>query len=98
MKGFYYVYILLCKDKTYYTGVTNNIERRLLEHNSGMSEDSYTQMRRPVELKYYQLFNSIEEAIRWEKKIKKWSQRKKEALIDKNYHLLPELSKKIKLE
>jgi putative endonuclease len=90
----YFVYILHCSDNTYYTGITNNLARRLAEHESGKYKTSYTYPRRPVVLVYYQQFNSPVTAIRFEKKIKKWSQAKKQALIDKNFHLLPELSKK----
>ncbi|MDO5978204.1 GIY-YIG nuclease family protein [Flavivirga spongiicola] len=41
---FYYVYILLCSDKTYYTGMTNNLERRINQHESGYRKDSYTNL------------------------------------------------------
>ncbi|WP_317169112.1 GIY-YIG nuclease family protein [Flavivirga algicola] len=39
---FYYVYILLCSDKTYYTGMTNDLERRINQHKSGYRKDGYT--------------------------------------------------------
>lgn len=90
----YYVYILWCADKTYYTGVTNNIERRFNEHCYGRNVTSYTFSRRPVELVFCEEFYDVEMAIAFEKKLKKWSQKKKEALINENYHLLPGLSKK----
>ena len=90
----YYVYILECSDKTYYTGVTNNISLRLSQHQNGKSKDSYTYSRRPLELVYYAEFTDINIAIRKEKQIKKWSKKKKEALINDNYDLLPNLSKK----
>ncbi|MBL0330303.1 MAG: GIY-YIG nuclease family protein [Bacteroidetes bacterium] len=89
-----YVYILECSDKTYSVGVTNNLEQRLQQHNSGIHPESYTFSRRPVELKFYELFNDPISAIAFEKKIKKWSKSKKEALIKKQFDLLPELSKK----
>ncbi|WP_363317954.1 GIY-YIG nuclease family protein [uncultured Algibacter sp.] len=47
---FYYVYILLCADNTYYTGMTNDLERRINQHKSGYKKDSYTESRRPIEL------------------------------------------------
>ncbi len=50
----YYVYILLCNDKSYYTGVTNNLDERLAQHNSGYAVTSYTFKRRPVVLKFSQ--------------------------------------------
>jgi putative endonuclease len=48
----YFVYILLCADGTLYVGSTNNLERRLLEHNTGKGGAHYTKIRRPVVLKY----------------------------------------------
>ena len=69
----YYVYILKCFDNKYYTGVTNNFERRLEERNKGINKNCYTFNRRPLELVYYAIFMDPSEAIRWEKKIKDWS-------------------------
>lgn len=80
-----YVYILKCADKSYYTGVTNNPERRLTEHNEGIDTDCYTYSRRPVKMIYTECFNDFKLAISWEKKIKKWSRRKKEALINSKW-------------
>lgn len=48
----WYVYILKCKDKTFYTGVTTDLERRICEHNSSKLGAKYTRNRRPVELVY----------------------------------------------
>ena len=90
----YFVYILKCNDNTYYTGVTNNIERRFSEHQSGEDVNSYRHKRRPVKLMFYAEFSNIEFAIEKEKQIKKWSRTKKEALINGAFELLPELSKK----
>ena len=80
-----YVYILKCSDNTYYTGITNNPERRLKQHEKGLKKDSYTSSRRPVELVYCELFTDFNLAIAWEKKIKNWSKAKKEALIQQNW-------------
>lgn len=88
----YYVYILKCKDGTYYTGVTNDIERRLQEHRLGLDPDSYTYKRRPVELVFYEYFMEPEQAIMYEKKIKRWSKSKKEALIKGKWEDLKALS------
>ena len=88
-----YVYILKCNDNSYYTGVTNHIERRIVEHNSGISPQSYTIPRRPVELVWVQAFSDPAQAIEWEKKIKGWSRRKKEAMISKDWDKLVEYSK-----
>jgi len=90
----YYVYILLCFDDTYYVGVTNNVERRLHEHQNSLNDKSYTSSRLPVTLECAIEFTNILEAIEFEKKIKKWSKAKKRALIEKQYQMLPELSKK----
>jgi putative endonuclease len=89
----YYVYILQCSDNTYYTGITNNLDRRLAEHMSGYNEDSYTGRRRPVTLKFFTRFTDPVAAIHFEKKIKKWSAKKKEALINEEFDKLIELSK-----
>ena len=53
----YYVYIVQCNDGMYYTGVTNDIERRLWEHNTGYNENCYTFKRRLVTLKYEEHFS-----------------------------------------
>ncbi len=90
----YYVYILKCNDDSYYTGVTSNIDERFIEHQEGKYLNSYTYKRRPVQLVFYQKFTDINLAIRYEKKIKKWSRAKKEALINKEFDKLPKLSKK----
>lgn len=84
----YFVYILLCADKTYYTGVTNDIERRFIEHATGYNPQSYTYSRRPVTLEWKESFSNIEHAIEIEKKLKKWSAKKKKALIDGNFSML----------
>ncbi|MGE0569269.1 MAG: GIY-YIG nuclease family protein [Bacteroidia bacterium] len=90
----YCVYILLCSDNTFYVGVTNNLDRRLSEHQEGLNYDSYTARRLPVELKLAIYFADVLCAIEFEKKIKKWSRRKKDVLINGCYGVLPELSKK----
>ena len=87
-----FVYILKCSDNSYYTGVTNNVERRVIEHQEGIDNKSYTYNRRPIELVFYQSYTDASNAIMFEKKLKGWSRAKKEALINNNLHLLPELS------
>lgn len=87
-----YVYILKCNDNTYYVGVTNNLERRIQEHQQGIDRNSYTYLRRPVNVVFYEMFNDPSDAIAFEKKIKGWNKKKKEALINGDYQLLPELS------
>jgi len=77
----YYVYIVECSDGVYYTGVTNDLERRIQQHNDGDNKGSFTYSRRPVVLKYYEHFQNIKEAISYEKQLKGWSRKKKEALF-----------------
>lgn len=90
----YFVYIIECADGLYYTGVTNNIERRIAEHNEGLNPKSFTFKRRPVTLKYYQHFTYINKAIESEKQLKGWSRRKKEALFIENWEAIKEISKR----
>lgn len=89
---FYYVYILKCSDNSYYTGITNNLEKRFDEHYLGKYKDCYTFKRRPLELVFSQEFNDVLQAIYFEKKIKRWTRLKKEALINNNYNMLQILS------
>lgn len=84
----YYVYILKCSDRLTYTGITNNISRRFEEHQNGLNKTCFTYKRRPVELIFQQEFNNVEQAIYFEKKIKKWSAKKKFALANGEYNLL----------
>ena len=88
----YYVYILLCSDSSYYTGITNNIDKRIKEHNHSLNKTSYTYSRRPVKLVYKESFQSPNDAILWEKRIKGWSRKKKEALINGDFEELKRLS------
>ena len=89
----YYVYILECSDKSYYTGVTNNLERRLWEHESGFNPGCYTCKRRPVVLKYAIHHTDIKQAIAWEKQLKGWSRKKKEALFKDDWEEIKKLAK-----
>ena len=88
----YFVYILKCSDNLLYVGVTNNIERRFEEHQKGLNKNCFTFKRRPLELLFNQDFNDIKQAIYFEKKIKKWSSKKKLALVNENFDLLEILS------
>jgi putative endonuclease len=89
-----YLYILKCNDGSLYIGVTNNLDKRVLEHNSGIKTDCYTYDKRPVELVYHTYFTDYNLAFEWETKIKKWSRAKKQALINGDSDLLKLLSKK----
>lgn len=92
----YFVYILLCSDNSYYTGITNNLERRFHEHQSGENPQCYTYKRRPLKLVFYESFGDVNQAIAFEKQVKGWRRAKKEALINGNWDLLPQLSKTAK--
>ena len=89
-----YVYILSCSDKSYYTGITSNLSKRISEHKNGKYTESYTYSRRPIRLVFYAEFTDINLAIQAEKQIKKWSRVKKEALINNDFDKLPNLAKK----
>ena len=88
-----FLYILKCKDNSYYVGVTNNVERRILEHNLGENPRSYTYKRRPVELVFHESFSDPYVAFQRETQIKGWSRKKKEALINGDFDNLVALSK-----
>ncbi len=79
MKTFY-VYIVKCRDESYYTGITNDIERRLEEHNFGESPDSYTAIRRPVKLVFVETFNDFAIAEKGEKKNKRLVKKEKRSI------------------
>ena len=89
----FYLYILKCADNFYYTGVTTDVNKRLWEHNQGLSEDAFTKSRRPVKLVYAEAFIDKWDAIRAEYQIKKWSRGKKEALINGDYLEIKKLAK-----
>ena len=89
---FYYVYILRCSDNSLYTGITNDLDRRFNEHNDGKLKDAYTYSRRPVKLEYFQDFTEPTQAIFFEKKLKKWSKVKKEALIKGDFDMIQTLA------
>jgi putative endonuclease len=90
----YYTYIVQCADDSYYTGVTNNLENRIAEHNEGKDVRSYTFSRRPIELVWSNMTFDIKQAIEKEKQIKGWSRVKKEALIKEDWKRIVELSNK----
>jgi predicted GIY-YIG superfamily endonuclease len=77
----FYVYILKCSDDTYYTGMTEDFERRLAQHHEGTFEGSYTKSRRPIELAWSAEFSTHDDAFTRERQVKGWSRAKKEALF-----------------
>lgn len=91
----YFVYIVECSDHSFYTGITNNLEQRISEHNSGLLK-GFTSKRLPVKLVYSERLLDINQAIKFEKQIKGWTRKKKQALIDGDFELLIKLSNKKK--
>lgn len=96
----FFVYILECSDGSYYVGCTNNLNKRLKQHNESKWGAHYTKIRRPVKLKYQEEFKTLVEGRRREKEIKGWrkekkenlwTRTKKEALISGNSELLKRL-------
>lgn len=86
----FWVYILQCNDKSYYTGHTDNLENRFAQHQNRMISSCYKSTRLPVQLMYSQAFSTREEALAAEKQIQGWSRRKKEALIKGDWLALSE--------
>ena len=89
----FWVYILHCADSSYYTGHTDNLERRIAQHEAGDIDTCYTFKRRPVELVFSESFPSRDEALVAEQKIKGWSRKKKEAMIRGEWAEVSRLSK-----
>ncbi|MGE3645883.1 MAG: GIY-YIG nuclease family protein [Beijerinckiaceae bacterium] len=90
------VYILLCSDGSYYAGLTRrDVETRVSQHAQGIDPKAYTFRRRPVTLVWSAHFERIDEAIATERRIKRWTRVKKEALIRGDYDALPGLAKKV---
>ncbi|MCV6606698.1 MAG: GIY-YIG nuclease family protein [Campylobacterales bacterium] len=78
----YFVYIVECSDKTYYTGITTDLARRVEEHNSSPKGAKYTSSRRPVKLIYSEKCQDKSHASKREYQIKKLSKNAKTALIE----------------
>ena len=76
----FWVYMLRCADRSYYTGHTDNLEVRIAKHQLG-EVPGYTQTRRPIELVFAEEFSSRTDAFFREQQTKGWSRKKKEALI-----------------
>ena len=88
----YYVYMLLCRDDSFYVGVTSDPEQRLGRHNSGWYRGCYTFTRRPLKLVYISDFANGDDAIRWEKQLKGWSRKKKAALVRGDWNAIRALA------
>lgn len=77
------VYILECADTTLYVGCTNNLEKRLNEHNNSKRGAHYTKIRRPVVLKHTETFSTLHEARKREAELKRFSRKKKLLLVER---------------
>ena len=87
------MYIVEYNDRSFYTGVSNDIERRVAEHNDGLNKKAYTYTRRPVKLVYHEGYTDRYYAIAREKQRKGWSRKKKIAMLNGEWDKLPKLSK-----
>ncbi|HSD18962.1 MAG TPA: GIY-YIG nuclease family protein [Anaeromyxobacter sp.] len=76
----FFVYMLRCRDGSYYVGHTDELEKRVAEHDAG-TFPGYTCERRPVELVWFAEMVTREDALERELQLKRWTRRKKEALI-----------------
>lgn len=80
----YYLYLLRCSDNSLYCGQTKNLQRRIQEHNfDDIKSAKYTKSRRPVELVYYEKYQSLSKVLKREFEIKKITKIKKESLVKK---------------
>ena len=86
----WFVYILRCADSALYTGVTNDLANRLVKHNEG-SASHFTASRRPLNLAYFEVCRSKDEAFERERQLKGWTRAKKEALIAGDHNKLKAL-------
>jgi predicted GIY-YIG superfamily endonuclease len=92
----FFAYMLRCADGSYYTGSTDELEKRIAEHQHGEG-CAWTETCLPVELVWVQEFQTRDEAREAEHQIKRWSRAKKEALIAGNFDLLRLLASRSQL-
>jgi len=90
---YFYVYILKCSDDSYYVGQTDDLEKRIAEHQD-KKVSGYTASRLPITLVFHVTLEERTEAFKLEQKIKGWTRKKKEALIRGDFELLVEYAKK----
>ena len=89
----FWVYMLRCADQSYYVGHTNDLQKRILEHQAG-TMDGYTAARRPIEVVFVQEFPSREDALAGELRIKGWSRKKKPALVRGDWSEISRLARR----
>ncbi|MBP2032344.1 putative endonuclease [Clostridium algifaecis] len=82
----HYVYILRCNDNTFYTGYTNNLNKRIQTHNAGKGA-KYTRGRLPVKLVYFEEYSSKIQAMQREYAIKQLTKENKLKIIQSNKNL-----------
>ena len=85
--------MLRCSDKSYYIGLTTDVEKRIAEHREKLG-GSYTSIRLPIEVVYIQDFATKSDALAVERQLKGWSRKKKEAFLNSNWNELSRLAKK----
>ena len=89
---YFYAYILICGDGSYYVGHTDDLDNRIAAHETGLGGD-YTSTRLPVRLAWSGEFATRDQALAFEQQVKGWSRVKKEAVIRGDWESLPELSR-----
>lgn len=80
VEGEFFTYLLLCGDKSFYSGATSDLKNRLREHRLGEAA-VWTRQRQPVKLVYFEVYTSLVAARRREDQIKGWTRKKKMNLI-----------------
>jgi putative endonuclease len=88
-----FVYILECRDRSFYVGSTWDLERRVSEHQEGVGA-AYTRRRRPVRLVWHAAYDSVAEAYAMEKRVQGWGRAKRIALVEGRLGDLPGLSRR----
>jgi len=89
------IYILHCSDGSYYVGITRRaVDERVSEHQQGLIDGCYTSSRLPVELRFSEYYERVDEAIAAERRLKGWSRAKKEAYMRGDFERLSELAKR----
>ncbi|MBU1122044.1 MAG: GIY-YIG nuclease family protein [Candidatus Omnitrophica bacterium] len=81
-RGRFFVYVVECKNGTYYTGYTNDLDRRIVEHNDTKRGAKYLRGKGPVELVWCKEYKYFKKAVQKEREIKKLRRYQKEALIN----------------
>ncbi|MEA1909796.1 MAG: GIY-YIG nuclease family protein [Patescibacteria group bacterium] len=87
----WFLYILLCDQKTYYVGTTDVLKRRIQQHK--LKKSKYTKQFSDVRLVYQESLSNYRLTVKRERQIKRWTIAKKKALVSGNFKLLRELSK-----